>query len=864
MFHFTVFQSLKLSSTLKQSQIRTYLDSSFDTKIKNLVKQGQCLKALHLYNKESCLSLNNTSKFTFPPLLKACSYLQNLLYGSIFHAKVIHMGFQFDPYIVNSLIFMYLRCGAFDTGRLLFDKVSKCESLVQDVTIWNTMLDGCLRNGLFSVGLTRFRRMLMLGVRPDGYSLSILLGVVDRGMCFEEGREIHGYVVRNMFYEDAFLVTALIAMYANNKKPVESWSVFELWGDRMNIVVSNAMINAFYENGMWRDSLELYVDVKNVGCTLMSSTFSSALCACSMGGDVEVGRQIHSDVVKMGFDSDPYACTSLLTMYSRCGLVEDAERVFNMVWNKGVELWNSMISAYINCDRLEDALNIYLKMRLGAIPSDSFTISNILASCSMASSDYFCRMIHGELIKRPVQNSVPVQSALLTMYVRCGNMEDAFGIFSRMNEKDVVAWGSMISGYCQNGNFKETLDLFKKMELGDVKPDPTLMANLVMASSGVGNCNMAYCVHGLAIKSGYDTDAIIGSSLTDFYSKCRQPEMAENIFDSIVQKNIVVWNCLMSCYCQNGLPELSLNVLSQMKPHGIHPDSVSITIALVAVSSLAALLRGKAIHGYYVRLQILDDLQVENSLLDMYIKCGCLKYTEYLFQNMPRRNIVTWNSMISGYGSHGDCCKAINLFREMTSSGITPDSITFLSLVSSCNHSGLVNEGPTLFQMMKEYKIEPTIEHYLNIVDLLGRAGCLHDAYTIISKMSLKDDKSVWLSLLSACRVHGNVDLGELAAKHLIDLEPERGSNYVQLLNLYVAAGLQEKSAELRKVMKQKGLKKVPGCSWIEVQNKTVVFYSADSSSPRILEIYEMIKTLRNNVKWRVKDYQSIEKLELS
>ncbi|XP_059627887.1 pentatricopeptide repeat-containing protein At2g40720 [Cornus florida] len=839
--HLNLFVTRKFSS-LRQSHLYVPTNS----KIKGLVQQGHFSEALQLYTRQPHCPLN-TTKFTFPSLLKSCAFLSNLSYGKTLHATVFTLGLQFDPYITASLINMYVKCGSLGSAVQVFDKMCECEALAPDITIWNSMIDGYFRYGYIDEGILQFRRMQLLGVRPDAYSLSIMLGVCDSLPRFLEGKRIHGFLLRNMFDDDPFLVTALIEMYSNCGRPVDAWCVFERLENKNNVVVWNAMIGGLCENGLWENSLELYSLVKNENLILVSASFSSALAACSRGEDVELGKQVHNDVIKMGFQSDPYVCTSLLTMYAKCRLVEDAEKVFASVQDRKSEFWNAMISAYLWNGCAYDALAVRHQMRLDAVPSDSFTISNLLGVCSAIGLYDYGRTLHGELIKRPIKSTIAVQSALLTMYSKCGKTEDANAVFTTMKDKDMVAWGSMISGFCQNKKFKEALDLFKVMEADRVRPDSDIMASLISCSVELENIHLGCGIHGFVIKSGFESDSFVGSSLMDMYSKYGSTEMAEKVFSGMLHKNLVVWNSMIACYCRNDLPELSINIFPQIVQQGLYPDSVSITSILVAVSSVAALLKGKTIHGYQIRLAILSDLQVENALIDMYIKCGCLKYAKHIFLNMPQKNLVTWNSMIAGYGSHGECLKAISLFDEMKRLGIRPDDITFLSLISSCNHSGLVDEGLKLFQSMRvEYNIEPMMEHYVNIVDLLGRAGCLNDAYSFIRKMPIEPDRSVWLCLLSACRAHRNTELGELAAHNLLKMEPNRGSNYVQLLNLYVEARLPDKAAKLRASMRQRGLKKIPGCSWIEVRNKVDTFFSGDSSSPRTVEIYQTLSSLRS------------------
>lgn len=819
-----------------------------DSKINALVQQGKYQEALESYSKQLNFP-NNTSRFTFPSLVKACASLSNFLYGAAFHSTIIKVGLHFDPYIITSLIRMYVKCGSLCNAVKLFDKLSKCEILSQDVALWNSIIDGYFKNGFFEEGMVQFRRMQVLNVKPDGYTLCIFLGTCNGFLGISYGKEIRGHVVRNMFNDDPFVITAMIDMYSNSNRPMDAWNIFEKLENKYSIAVWNAMINGFCENGFWRNCLQLYSLAKIEDLELGSTTFSSVLTACSQGEAMDFGCQLHCDVIKTGFEDDPYASTSLLTFYSKCGVVEQAERVFHLARNRKVGIWNSMISAYANCGCASDALDIYTQMRHRQIAPDSFTISNVLIACSMIGSCCFGAMTHGELMKRPIKHSVAVQSALLTMYSKLGNVKDSHKVFGQMEEKDVVAWGSIISGSCENREFKEVLCLYKRMESDGVKPDSNVIASAVIACVGYGDRKLGGCFHGLAIKNGLDLDAFTGSALIDFYSKCGQPDMAKRAFSNVLQKNLVVWNSLITCYSQNGLPNVSISLLPQILQDGLHPDSVSITSVLAAVSQIAALLIGKTIHGYHIRFLLPKEIQVENTLIDMYIKCGCLTYAERIFQNMSKRDLVAWNSMIAGYGSHGECHKAIDLLHDLRNSGTTPDEITFLSLISSCNHCGLIDEGLNLFRSMTENSIEPEMVHYINIVDLLGRAGRLDDACEFIENMAIAPDRGIWLSLLSACRVHRNVELGELAAHNLIKMDPERGSNYTQLLNLYVEAGLKEKAANLRALMRQKGLTKLPGCSWIEVKNKVEVFFSGDASSPATIKIYETLGSLMNSMK---------------
>ncbi|CAN0923787.1 Pentatricopeptide repeat-containing protein At2g40720 [Linum grandiflorum] len=784
--------------------------------IKDLIQQGRHVQALQLYARHNPLSI---SKYTFPSLLKACASLSNLRYGRTIHSTIVTTG--------------------------------------GDSSIWNSISDGYFRFGRVDEGIAHFRRMQASGFRADGYSLCILLG----NLGYEQGRQAHGYIVRNVVCGDPFLESSLLDMYFRCGRPMASWRVFRrIENRRRNVVAWNVMMGGLAENGFWEGSLELYLMAKSEQVELVSASFTNTLGACGQGDCVSFGEQVHSDVVKMGFEDDEYVCTSLMTMYAKCKLVEDAERVFEKVRGKGIGLWNAMISAYAANGCVHGALGTYREMKLSRILPDSFTMSHVISCCSTDELVDFGRSVHADFVKRPIERTVSAESALLTLYSKYGLEYDAYLIFSSMKDRDVVAWGSMISGFCQNGKFVEALVRFGEMEEHGVKPDSDIMASVISSCAGIENVKLGGLMHGLVIKSGLEHDVFVASSLLDMYSKCGLPELADNVFSYMRFKNIVAWNSMMSCYSRNGQPERSIDMFSEFLKCGMDPDSLSVTNVLVAVSSMAALLRGKALHGYLIRRGIRSDIHVENALIDMYLKCGLLRYAQNVFQKMHLKNLVTWNSMIDGYGSHGECWKAIALLDEMLNSGVKPDHITFLSLLSSCNHSGLIEQGYGLFNSMeKEYGVEPRSEHYVNIVDMLGRAGRLDDAYALINNMPTEPEQSIWVSLLSSSRAHHNVHLGEVAATELLKIEPSKGSNYAQILNIYGEAEMWDSAAKLRALMKEKGVKKKGGCSWIEVRNRVDVFFSGDSSSPQTLQIYDALGSLRRNMVTKESKFDIIE-----
>ncbi|KAF9624821.1 hypothetical protein IFM89_014206 [Coptis chinensis] len=306
--------------------------------------------------------------------------------------------------------------------------------------------------------------------------------------------------------------------------------------DKSSIVVRNVMIGGFCENGMWEKSFELYCQAKD-NCKLGSTTFSNVIMVSSHADNLKFGMKVHCDVMKFGFEWEPYVCTSLVTMYGRFMQVGDAKRVFDGVLDKEIILWNAMISTCIFSNYGHQALENYIEMRFSGLQSDHFTITNILSTCGTINSYDFGRKVHGEMIKRSAQSRTAVQSALLTMYAKCGYNEDAKLVFSTIKERDTAAWGSMVSGFCHNMKYEEGLNLFKAMQADGVRLDSTIVTSILSATAMLEHAELGRLIHGFAMKNGMSFDAFVGCALIDMYAKCVLPDGAESVFSKIPAKS---------------------------------------------------------------------------------------------------------------------------------------------------------------------------------------------------------------------------------------------------------------------------------------------------------------------------------------
>uniref|UniRef100_A0A2N9FCG3 DYW domain-containing protein n=1 Tax=Fagus sylvatica TaxID=28930 RepID=A0A2N9FCG3_FAGSY len=380
-------------------------------------------------------------------------------------------------------------------------------------------------------------------------------------------------------------------------------------------------------------------------------------------------------------------------------------------------------------------------------------------------------------------------------------------------------------------------------------PDNFTYPFVLKACSALSAIEEGRNIHEHAIRTGWETDVFVGAALIDMYAKCGCVESARKVFDKIEVRDTVLWNSMLAAYSQNGHPDEALTLCSEMALAGMRPTEATLVTVISASADIAALPQGIELHGFSWRHGFDSNDKVKTALVDMYAKCGSVKVARNLFERLKEKRVVSWNAIITGYAMHGHATEALDLFEEMKEKSL-PDHITFVGVLAACSHGGLLDEGWIFFEsMVRDYHIDPTIQHFTCMVDLLGHCGRLDEAYNIIMQMRVMPDSGVWGALLNSCKIHGNIELGEVALEKLIELEPDDSGNYVILSNIYAQAGKWEGVARLRKLMIDKGIKKSIACSWIEVKNKVHAFLSGDISHPNSDAIYAELKRLEGRMK---------------
>ncbi|KAF3796346.1 Pentatricopeptide repeat-containing protein [Nymphaea thermarum] len=588
---------------------------------------------------------------------------------------------------------------------------------------------------------------------------------------------------------------------------------------------------------------------------------SLLLTDCISKRSLRHGKLLHKHIVSSGLQQDISLCKKLINFYISLDCLQSARLVFkNIECPLDIALWNSLLAAYSRNHLYRETQLLFEELRsFSCVKPDGYTVPSVLKAfgalrCVQDGRKLHGwvikalekgRMVHESLIRSGYEMDVFVNSSLVDMYARCGSLVMARKIFDLVPNKTVVTWNSMISGYAITGDFIYSIHLFLNMNAEGVKPTSTTLCILLSLCSKLGNLQFGKFMHGYIIRNKVETDIFTDTALLDLYLRCGALQYAEDIFETITKMNCVSWNVMISGLVSRGCYDEALKIFNDMRNSGVKPDAITFASTLQACSQLSALQLGKEMHQYIVENKLEKEEVVAAALVNMYAKCGAVNDAHNVFDRMSKRDIVSWTTMITAYGSHGNTLEAIYLFQQMEKSETKPDGVAFLALLSACSHGGLVDEGHHYFDQMRVcYGIDPTLEHYSCVIDLLGRAGRVHEAYDILRHMPIKADVGLLGALFSACSQHGKVELGEKVAELLLEKDPDDASTYIVLSNLYAAAGKWENVRKVRWKMRERGLRKSPGCSWIEVDKRTHTFFVEDKSHPQAETIYETLDSL--------------------
>lgn len=512
------------------------------------------------------------------------------------------------------------------------------------------------------------------------------------------------------------------------------------------------------------------------------------------------------------------------------------------------------------------------------VKPDKFTVTCVLkALASLFSNSILAKEIHCFILRRGIDSDVFVVNALITFYSRCDELVLARILFDKMSERDVVSWNAMVAGYSQGGLYEECKELFKEMLSSvELKPNALTAVSVLQACAHSNDLICGMEVHRFVNESQIQMDVSLCNAVIGLYAKCGSLDYARDLFEEMPEKDEVTygsmisgymvhgfvnqamdlfrelkspalssWNAVISGLAQNNQQDGVVDIFRAMQSHGCRPNTVTLASVLPIFSHFSTLKGGKEIHAYAVRNAYNGNIYVATAIIDSYAKSGYLHGARQVFDQFRGRSLIIWTSIISAYAAHGDSNVALSLFYEMLRNGIRPDPVTFTSILVACAHSGELDEAWKIFNvLLPEYGIQPLVEHYACMVGVLSRAGKLSDAVEFISKMPIEPTAKVWGALLNGASIAGDVELGKYVFDQLFEIEPENTGNYIIMANLYSQFGKWKEADKVRDLMKDVGLKKIPGNSWIETRGGLQSFVARDTSNERTAEIHGTLEGL--------------------
>lgn len=612
-----------------------------------------------------------------------------------------------------------------------------------------------------------------------------------------------------------------------------------------NLVSWTSLIFGYSNAGLAEDALGAFRAMATEGFHPNHFTYVAVISACTSVKAAKTGKEIHGRLYRVEKDLNSFVRNSLVTMYAKCGSIESARRVFDGILSPDLVSWTSILSGYCQCGENEEALRIFLRLRRVGVEVNEFAFASVLGACADLAELRTGKQMHCCTIKSRVRLDRFVATGIVNLYAKCGELDDAHRAFVESGEPGLAAWTALIGGYAQHGEGGKAIGIFHTLHSSGLKPNEHTFSSALAACANVFAIKEGKQLHTMILKSGFKLITFVGNAIVDLYAKCGCLDESSKVFQEMEDRDVVSWNALISGHVQMGHFGEVVDLLNQMFLDGLRPNVYTYSSILSLCGDLPASGWGKQTHGCILKPGFDKDVVVGSALIDMYAKCGRLNDARNVFNHLNVKNLVSWNTMLVGYAQHGFGKEALGMYREMERGGIKPNDITFLGILLACGHVGLVEDGQRYFDsMIKDHNIIPRVDHVACMVDLFARRGQVERAYEFIESMPIEPDKVIWRSLLAGCKTHKHLALGRYAADCILRIDPEDVSAYVMLSSIYGVSEMWVEMAKARQAMKGKGLKKDPGCSWIEVKNMFHSFIARDMAHSQRDVILENVNEL--------------------
>ncbi|XP_031489966.1 pentatricopeptide repeat-containing protein At3g29230-like [Nymphaea colorata] len=527
-------------------------------------------------------------------------------------------------------------------------------------------------------------------------------------------------------------------------------------------------------------------------------------------------KQIHAHIFRTNVHQNNSIVATLISLCIPLQAKPSyAKLVFNTIRRPNLAVYNQMVRSLAKSSLWSDAIVFYRRMTTADVKPNHFTLPFLLNSCAGLSEVLLGSEIHGRSVRTGLLLNLELQNALIDMYAKCGELGLARQVFDEMPRRDVVSWNAVLGGYARIGDMNDGRKLFDSMPVRNVISWNAMIVGYVRCEN--------FSAAAEAFDAMPERNIVSWTTMVVGCTKCGQMETGRRLFERMPQRNLISWTAMITGYAQNGQPKEALKMFHRMRDSNVKPDAVTMTSVITACAQLGGAELANWADSFVVHNNIELNNHVLTALVDMHAKCGNVEKACQRFEMIPQRDAFSYTALISGLASHGYGYEALEVFQRMQMEEIEPHEITYVGVLSACSHTGLVDDGLRFWEsMVKDHRMVPWADHYACVVDLLGRAGRLAEAYELVRSMPMGPHAGALGALLAACRTHNNVEIAESIAGKLFELEPKNTGNYVLLASIYASNNRWADAARVRLALKERGNKKLPGCSWIEVNNKVV------------------------------------------
>ncbi|KAI3411241.1 uncharacterized protein J3R85_018297, partial [Psidium guajava] len=575
---------------------------------------------------------------------------------------------------------------------------------------------------------------------------------------------------------------------------------------------------------------------------------SSALKIAAKCRLLREGKRVHARVVKSGLCSFLSLQNQVLDVYVKCGQYCDARTLLDEIPMKNVVTWNTLIcdvaARGTDTELFTDLVIYFRRMLKESVNPDFLTFNGLLRACVEYDDIQLGRQLHCFIAKYGVRVNCFVSNGLISLYGKCGRVEEARQVFDEAAYRDLAVWNAMLYCYASTLSAEEAFGFFNLMQLAGVKGDEFTFSSLLSCCATSGQWRLVDQIHGLAIRLSFDADILVSSVLVNACGKNGRIDDAHKAFRMMPSRNVVSWTTIIVGYGRVADGLMAMKLIQEMLQKDFHPDELTLASVLSSCSNTSSSSEIMQIHAHTIKSGLESFLSVLNSLINAYSRCGHIDSASKCFGLVDEPDLVTWGTIIRGYGFNGLAKEATEDFEKMLSCGIWPDKIAFLGVISACAHAGMVSKGLHYFDLMTNtYRLVPDVEQYASLIDLAARAGLLDEAYDLLTKLPELNAEMLG-AFMGACKVYGNEKLAHEAAEMLLSIEPNDTVNYSLTSNIYASEGRWTEVARLREKMRDRCDDKVAGCSWIHLSGHIQAFVSSDKSHPQAFEIHALLGML--------------------